>query len=160
MKGGALCNGTEFIAANRLGGRDCRLVDNVDYLGEGISEVGVSGMAVMLVVTRIGGQIRQVGQAADVLRAFDGDAGQGAVGIEVDWWFAGGDQERVYESGMAAFVFQDPADVVGKRIVDLLKGIALAGIVDREFAILSPKITFDEFCYCEELQYAQNLSGT
>ena len=54
---------------------------------------------------------------------------------------------------MAAFVFQYPADVVGKRFVDRLKGIAIAGIVGREFAVLSPKITFDEFCRCEELQY-------
>lgn len=58
VKGGALCNGTELIAVNRPGGRDCGLVDDVDYLGEGISEVGVSGLAVTQVLTRIDGQIR------------------------------------------------------------------------------------------------------
>jgi hypothetical protein len=47
-----------------------------------------------------------------VLRAFDGDAGQGAEGIEVDWYFAGSDQEGIDEGGMAAFVFEYPADVV------------------------------------------------
>src|SRR6266849_913967 len=153
VKGGCLCNGTELIAADRLGGRDCGLVDDVGYLGEGISEVGVSGLAVTLVVTRIDGQILQVGQTADVLRAFDGDAGQGAEGIEVDWCFAGSNQECIDEGGMAALVFQYPTDVVGKRFVDPLKGIAVAGIVGREFAILSPKIRFDEFSHCEELQY-------
>src|SRR6266566_1203107 len=153
VKGCGLCNGTELIAANRLGGRDCGLVDDVDYLEEGISEVGVSCLAVTLVVTRIDGQILQVGQAANVLRAFDGYAGQGAEGIEVDWCFAGSDQEGVDEGGRAAFVFEYPADVVGKRFVDRLKGIAIAGIVGREFAILSPKIRLDEFCHCEELQY-------
>jgi len=40
---------------------------------------------------------------------------------------------------MAALVFQYPTDVVGKRFVDPLKGIAVAGIVGREFAILSPR---------------------
>src|SRR5712675_2881535 len=97
MKGCGLCNGTELITANRLGGRNCGLVDDVGYLGEGISEVGVSGLAVTLVVSRIDGQILQVGQAADVLRAFDGDAGQGAEGIEVDWCLADSDQEGVDE---------------------------------------------------------------
>jgi len=61
MKGCGLRNGTELIAANRLGGRNCGLVDDVGYLGERISEVGVSGPAVTLVVTRINGQILQVG---------------------------------------------------------------------------------------------------
>src|SRR6266436_5860734 len=153
VKGSGLCNGTELITANRLGGRNCGLVHDVGYLGEGISEVGVSGLAVTLVVTRIDGQILQVGQTADVLRAFDGDAGQGAEGIEVDWCFTGSDQERIDEGGMAALVFQYPTDVVGKRFVDPLKGIAVAGIVGREFAILSPKIRFDEFSHSEELQY-------
>ena len=78
---------------------------------------------------------------------------QGAEGIEVDWCFAGSDQECIDECGMAALVFQYPTDVVGKRFVDPLKGIAVAGIVGREFAILSPKIRFDEFCRCEKLQY-------
>jgi len=67
--------------------------------------------------------------------------------------FTGSDQERIDEGGMAALVFQYPTDVVGKRFVDPLKGIAVAGIVGREFAILSPKIRFDEFSHCEELQY-------
>src|SRR5207302_6027049 len=86
-------------------------------------------------------------------RAFDGDAGQGAEGIEIDRCFAGSDQEGVDEAGMAAFVFKYPADVVGKRFVDRLKSFAVVGIIGREFAILAPKITFDEFCHGEELQY-------
>lgn len=38
VKSGGLCNGTELVAANRLGGRDCGLVDDVDYLREGIPD--------------------------------------------------------------------------------------------------------------------------
>src|SRR5216683_1975838 len=64
VKGGGLCNRTELIAANRLGYRNCGLVDDVGYLGEGFSEVGVSGLTGTLGKVRKGSRLIGVLPAA------------------------------------------------------------------------------------------------
>jgi len=86
---------------------------------------------------------------------FDGDAGQGAEGIEIDWCFLpAATRNALMKVAWLRSSSNTPQMKSGSDFVDPLKGHrGSRDCWSRVFAILSPKIRFDEFSHCEELQY-------